>query len=216
MKDGALAGTRRADDGDPFTPAHVERHAVKHQTCRPRRIGKADVRKADFAARRRWQSNRPRRRHDCRRYAQNLEQPLGRAGGLRQLAPHFRQLAEAGGGEHGVEHELGEPPGAHTAGEHVLRADPQHDDHAREDEEDCDRGEDCPRPDRMTRGEEGALNCGAEPALGQRLVGKGLQHAHRADQLGRIGRGIGERILGRARAPAHRPAEAVERQHDDW
>ena len=33
--------------------------------------------------------------------------------------------------------------------------------------------------------------------------------------LGRIGGGIGERVLRGARAPAHRAAEAVERQHDD-
>mgnify|MGYP003694196947 CR=1 FL=1 len=50
--------------------------------------------------------------------------------------------------------------------------------------------------------------------LRQRLVGEGLQHAHRADQFGCIGGGVGERVLRRARAPAHRAAEAVERQHD--
>ena len=39
-----------------------------------------------------------------------------------------------------------------------------------------------------------------------RLAGEGLQRADRADQFGRVGRGIGERVLRGARAPAHRAA----------
>ena len=60
----------------------------------------------------------------------------------------------------------------------------------------------------------GALDRGGEARPRQRLVGEGLQRAHRADQLGRIGGGVGERVLRGARAPPHRAAEADERQHD--
>ena len=60
---------------------------------------------------------------------------------------------------------------------------------------------------------EGALDRGGEARLRQPLVGEGLQRAHRADQLGRIGRGVGERVLRGARAAPHqrgrsRPAAA--------
>ena len=66
----------------------------------------------------------------------------------------------------------------------------------------------------VARGDECALDRGTETAVGQRLVGEGLQHAHRAEQFGCIGGGVGERVLRRTRAPAHRAAEAVERQDD--
>ena len=60
----------------------------------------------------------------------------------------------------------------------------------------------------------GALDRFGKTAPRQRLVGEGLQGPHRADQFGRIGRGVGQRVLGRARAAPHRAAEADERQHD--
>ena len=66
----------------------------------------------------------------------------------------------------------------------------------------------------FARGDECALDRGTETAVGQRLVGEGLQHAHRTEQFGCIGGGVGERVLRRTRAPAHRAAEAVERQDD--
>ena len=107
-----------------------------------------------------------------------------------------------------------EPPRRHAAREHVLGTHPEHDDHAGEDEEDCNRREDRPRLYRVAGGLKGAFDRGAETMPRQRLVGKGLQHAHRADQLRGIGGGVRERILRHARATAHRAAEAVERQHD--
>ena len=60
----------------------------------------------------------------------------------------------------------------------------------------------------------GALDRFGKRAARQRLVGEGLQRAHRADQLGGIGRGVGKRVLRRARAAPHRAAEADQRQHD--
>ena len=60
---------------------------------------------------------------------------------------------------------------------------------------------------------ERALDRGAEARLRQPLAGEGLQRAHRADQLGRVGGGVGERVLRGARAAPHqrgrrRPAAA--------
>ena len=44
-------------------------------------------------------------------------------------------------------------------------------------------------------GAEGALDRIAKARDAEPLVGEGLQDAHRADQLGGIGRGVGERVL---------------------
>ena len=66
----------------------------------------------------------------------------------------------------------------------------------------------------VTRRLVGALDGAAKARLRQRLVGEGLERAHRADQLGGIGGGIGEGVLGGARAPAHHAAERDQRQHD--
>ena len=72
---------------------------------------------------------------------QQLQQPLGRAGRLRQLAPHLRELGDGAGREHGIEHELAEPAAADLAADHQARAEPQDADDARHDEGDGDGGE---------------------------------------------------------------------------
>ena len=154
-------------------------------------------------------------RGDRRLDRKNLEQPLGRAGGLRDLAADFRERAERSAGEHGVEDELAEPARGHLRGQHVLGADPQHNDHARGDEENSDAGEQRAGADRVAGGAEGALDRIAKARDAEPLVGEGLQDAHRADQLGGIGRGVGERVLRVARAAAHGAGEGVERQHDE-
>ena len=64
------------------------------------------------------------------RTLENFEQSLGRAGSRRDLAPHLREFAERAGREHREQHELAEPAGRDLLVEHVLRADPQHHDHA--------------------------------------------------------------------------------------
>ena len=78
----------------------------------PRRIGEAHVLERDLAARRHRQRDRMRRRLDRRLDREQLGQPLGRAGGLRELAPHLAQLAQRARREHRVEHELAERAGA--------------------------------------------------------------------------------------------------------
>ena len=57
-----------------------------------------------------------------------------------ELAPDLARARRARRREHGVEHELARARRpVMRAGEHVLRAEPEHADDAREDEEDGDR-----------------------------------------------------------------------------
>ena len=112
MKDRALAGAGRSDNGDLLALAHAKRNAVERRHAGARRIGEAHVIERDLAARRHRQRQRMRRTHDRRLDGENLEQPLGCARGLRDLAADFRQRAERARGEHGVENELSEPAGA--------------------------------------------------------------------------------------------------------
>ena len=159
VEDRALAGARRADDRDLLAAPDAKRHAVEHERCPA-----ASDRRSEHPRR------RPRRATAAAARSgapgdtiaggtlQDFEQPLGGAGRLRELAPDLRQLAEPGGGEHRVEHELGQPPRRHLPVQHVLGADPQHHDHAREHEKDGDRREDRARPGRVARGVERALD----------------------------------------------------------
>src|SRR3954464_12063843 len=64
------------------------------------------------------------------------------------------------------------------------------------------------------RGGEGALDGSGEAAGGEPFIGESLQRAYCADQFGRIGGSVGERVLCGARATPHGAAKAVERQHD--
>ena len=214
MEDRALASTRWADDGDLLALAHLKRYAVERRHIGARRIGEAHVFERDLAARWRRQRKRMRRPRDRGRNGEDLEQPLGGAGGGRDLAAGFRQRAERAAGQHGVENELAERSGRDLVAAHLQGADPQHHDDAGGDEKNDQADQHRPRADRVAGGFEGALDRAAKPRDAEPLVGEGLQHAHRADQFGRIGRCVGECILRRARAAAHGAGEGVERQHD--
>ena len=198
-----------------FSPgAHLERDAVQRRCFRPRRIGEMNVVERDLAAALRRQGDRSRRRLDRGLGLHDLEQPLRRARGRGDLAPHLAQLAKPAGREHRIEHELRQPSRGHPAGQHVLRADPQHHHDAGEHQKDGDRGEQRAGERRVLRGAVGALHRVGEACDGRSLVGVGLQRAHRADLLGGEGRGVGERVLRHPRAAAHGAAEADQRQHD--
>ena len=96
MEDRALAGARGADDRD-LLARRARENDTPSSTRRvgPRRIGEAHVVERDLAARRRRQRDRMRRRLDRRLDREEFGQALGRAGGLRDLAPHLAQLAQA-------------------------------------------------------------------------------------------------------------------------
>ena len=93
---------------------------------------------------------------------QQLEQPLGRAGRLRDLAPHLGQLRDGAGGEHGIEHELAEPAAADLAADHQARAEPQDADDARHDQRDGDGREAGAGQEARAGGVEGPLEAAAK------------------------------------------------------
>ena len=95
-----------------------------------------------------------------------------------------------------------------------MRADPEDRDHAGEDDEDDDRGQDRARLRRDARRLIGLLDLVAEARIRQPLAGIGLHGPDRTDQLGRVGRGVGERILRAARQPPHPAPERDQRDHD--
>ena len=72
----------------------------------PSRIGEGNVPESDLAGRLCRQGHGIGGRSDRRLLRQDLGQPLGRAGRLRQLAPDFRQRAERARGKHRIDQEL--------------------------------------------------------------------------------------------------------------
>ena len=140
---------------------------------------------------------------------------LGRAGGLADIAPHFRNLCQSPRREDRVEHELSEQARGHPPGQHIRRAPPQDRDDAREDEEDDDRGEECACHGRGAGAFIGALD-GKVVAFGKLgFRGEGLDCTHRAHGLARERGGIGQCVLRGARAALHGAAEGNERQNDE-
>ena len=192
-----------------------KRHAVEHRHSRARGIGEADIREGNLAARTAPAAAAGRAGATITGRTLRISNSRSAAPEACEISPQTSESwPSAGGGEHRIEHELREPPRAHAAAKHVLGADPQHHHHAGEHEKDAI----AVRIARAVMESRAAVKARSTAARKrprrQRLVGEGLQHAHRADQLGRIGGGVGERVLRRARAPADRAAEAVERQHD--
>ncbi len=177
-------------------------------------IGKAHVPEGDAAERRNRQRPRPRRRLDLGARRQQLEQPLGRAGRLRQLAPHLRELGDGAGREHGIEHELAEAAAADVAADHQARAEPQDGDDAGDDEGDGDGREAGAGQQTRARRREGPLDRGGKAARDGRLLAEGVHGAHGAEVLGGVGRGVSQPILGGARQAAHGPAVSQQRKDD--
>ena len=145
----------------------------------------------------------------------DLADPPGGAGRLRDLVPHFRQLPERARAEHGEQHELRQRASGHPVRDHLLRAEPEHDDHAAESEEQGGCGDEGARlghgPRRLVSSEGGvAIAAGGEP-LGQ----KRLHDAHRRQAFGREGGRVRESVLGAAGTLTHRAPGRVEREHDD-
>ena len=216
MKDRALAGAGRTDDRDLLARPHAEADVVEHRSVLPRRImeiappSKATSPRAGVGS-----------ATGCAGtvigglHRQDLEQPLGGAGSLRDLAPTWLSSPSAPAAKHRIEHELSEPARRDPPAQDVLRADPQHQHDAGENQENNESGQQRPRTGRLHARRGSALDRGAETRAHAAFVGEGLQDAHGTDHFRGIGRGIRKRILRGARAAAHRAAEADQRQHDD-
>ena len=107
VEDRALARAGGADDRNLLARLDVERDAVEHVGLRPRRIGEADScrRRPRRAGAARAAPDAP-ARAISRLDREQFGEPLGRARGLRQLAPDLAQLAEPACREHREQHEL--------------------------------------------------------------------------------------------------------------
>ena len=136
VEDRALAGARRADDGDRLAAPDRETHPVEGGDARARRVGEAHVLEGDGRrAAAPAAASAARAARSPERAASSSSEPLGRAGRLRDLAPHLGQLGDGAGGEHGIEDELAEPAAADLAADDEARAEPQDADDAGDDEE---------------------------------------------------------------------------------
>ncbi len=214
-EEGALAGAGRPGDGDGLAGLDRKVEILDGAVVRAGRIGKRDLLEGDRAFRRCGEGNRIFRRHDHRGFIQEFGQALGGAGGQLQLAPDLGQGGKRAGGKDGVKQELAEGAGRHGAGEHVLGADPQDRDDAGKHQEDRECRQAGAGARRYARGVEGRLDRAGKTRRCHRLVGEGLEAAHRGDRLAGIGGGVGKRVLRDAGAGAHAPAEGDERKNDD-
>ena len=128
----------------PSRPAcTLKRHAVEHRASPAAPDRRSAPRRTSTSPRDGCrQRDRLRRRRDLRLDVQDFEQPLGRARGLRDLAPDLADSSPRPPAAN-TAYSTNWPsrPGVMRAGQHVLRADPQHDDDAGEHEEDGDRGQ---------------------------------------------------------------------------
>ena len=156
-----------------------------------------------------------RRRNDARLDRHELADARRRPRRLRHLVPHFRQLAERAGGEHGEEDELRQRAAGHAVGDHILGAEPEHDDYAAESEEERRRGDEGAGLDHRPRRLIGAVGGLAIAAGGERFGDERLHDAHRRQALGREGGRFGEPVLGAPGTLPDRASRRVEGKHDD-
>ncbi len=118
------------------------------------------------------------------------------------------------GAQHREQQELRQLAAGHAARDHVLGAEPQHQDDAGERQEHRGDGDDGARLGHRARGLIGGVGGGAIARGGKAFRDEGLHHAHRREALGGEGGRVGERILGEARAraaPRGRPRRAAAR-----
>ena len=140
--------------------------------------------------------------------------PRRRAGGLADLAPDLRYLAERTRAEHGEQHELRQRAAGHAVVDHALGAEPEHHDDAGKGEEQRRHRDEGAGLGHLARGLVGAVGGEPEPVRGKSLGDERLHHPDRAEALARKRGGVGERLLRGARALAHAAARRVERQDD--
>ncbi len=171
----------------------------------PPRIAKGDIIKADFAPCRVWQRDR------CGRVAhlvfgpQQFDQAFGRPGGALDLSPDFAQGRDGTGNHDRVDNELDQSARAHRAVTHIMRANPQHPNNAREYQKYDNHGH-------KSAGCDPAF-CTFETFFGylikvrsrQCLVRVCLNGLHRQQRLGCLARGRCDPILVFARQFAQPP-----------
>ena len=210
-----LARAGRADDGDDLAGRDAEAHVAQgRRRLRARDRRSETSRKASSPRTGFAQLERLSGRDDARLDRHDLADAPGGAGGLRDLVPDFRQLAERAGAEHGEQHELRQRASGHPVSDHVLRAEPKHDDDAAEGEEERGDGDERARLAHGPRRLIGAVGGLAIAAGGESLRQERLHDAHRRQAFGGEGGRVREPVLGAARtlrAPSARPRRAAAR-----
>ena len=124
-------------------------------------------------------------------------------------------MPERARAEHGEQNELRQRAAGHPVGDHLLRAQPKHDDDAAESEEERGGGDEGAGLGHGPRRLIGAKG-GVAITAGRELFGQERLHdAHRRQAFGREGGGLREPVLGAAGAFPHRTSGRIERQDDD-
>ena len=155
-----------------------------------------------------------RRRADFGNDSQQLGQSLGSTGGLAHLAINFRQLRQSAAREQRVEQELEQPPTCHLAFDDGGRAEPQHADHAGDDQEHGERSQARTRGQPFPGGQKGPFHGPRIPRHHRTLVAERLHGAHRRQILGSVGRSFGKGILRLAGQTPHDTAIGHQRKYD--
>ena len=119
---------------------------------------------------------------------QQIDQPFGRACSALQFAPDFRQGGNRTGDHDGIDHELHERAGCHPACPNVPRADPEHTDHAGENEEDDNNRHRRTGADAPPRRFVGAFGHLGETRPAGGFLRKRLHGLYRAEAFGGIAR----------------------------
>ena len=118
----ALAGAARADEGDRLAGRDREIEVRQRRVLGARRIAERDVLELHRRAGRAGRERRRRRRRDDRRLQlEQLDQPLGRAGGAKQVAVHLGEHRDAAHQDDHVDDGLAEMAGADVAANDRLR-----------------------------------------------------------------------------------------------
>ncbi len=193
-----FAGTGRADNRNRLTGLYSEADTIQRRRVRTRWIREMHLIEADLATRRLWQSNRVCRGGNAGVFIENFCKPFRGTRGLRKFTAHFRKRAKSTGCKDCIKNELAQRSCCHCAGKHITRAEPEHGNHAGEDQENRKACQNGACFDGRARREIGLLDSICKAPHHHILVGEGLQRAHGPDLLTGIGIGMCQHILRHA------------------
>ena len=213
LHDGGLAGARRADQGDLLAGLKRQRKVDQRRGIGPRRIVEGDVIEAHLAARRAGKGCGPRRRRDVGLGGEQIDQPLGRAGGALQFADDLGDGAGGAGHHHGIEDEGRKFAGGNTPLHDVVAADPQDGADGAEDEDDDQGRQDRAHTYAADGDGEGRLDAPVEAGAVDGLVAEGLDGAHRVQAFLDMGADVRHPVLAGARKAAHPAPDQNDRRH---
>ncbi len=211
LQDGALAGTRGADQGDRFAGSDMQVEAHQCRGVGTRGVSKIDPLEADLAACRLRQHDRTARCGDARPFGQQFADPGHAARRALHFAPDFGQGADRAGAEYRIQHELAERAGTERPRYDILGADPEHEGDRAEDQHDHDCRQQCLGADAPLGGQQGIGNGTGESTALVILSGIALHRVDCSEGLGGARIGIGDAVLADRREPADPAPEQDDR-----